>query len=486
MILWKNGIFHSLENASHSYHQMVTHQGLIVSFDDDISHIDFDQIVDLKGAHLYPGFVDSHLHMMGYGQRWSRPSLLELKNVDDMIAVIRQHPDDIIFEGYMSDHFDKVVLDQLFKKRPIVLRHTDYHAATVNTAVLNDLGLTSEDGCLKETDAMLAMNHYSHHSMQTLEQMFSTAIKKLYTFGVTGGHTDDLAYFNGFDETFKAINNVLIEMPFRAHLLINHHVLDEYLDAKLKWLDLNDYLQLGAIKIFYDGTFSSMTARVSIPYVNGTHGLTVLNVDELDTLIQKIRDHGLTLAIHVIGDIALSEVFSLLEKYPAPKGLHDRIIHASMWQSKEIQRAQKLPLIFDIQPQFIRSDIPHILQLFKTQRFTLYPWHTLMKHHLLLCGGSDAPVEIPNPLRGMYDAVYRETEDGIYDYQECLTRYEALKLYTSNANIPTYHHNRGYLRKGYIADFSILQDDILTIAKERFIANKVMMTVIHDHIVYKG
>ena len=67
-----------------------------------------------------------------------------------------------------------------------------------------------------------------------------------------------------------------------------------------------------------------------------------------------------------------------------------------------------------------------------------------MKNGITLCGSSDAPIEIPNPLLGMHVSIFRRLKDGsIFDPSEKISRFEALKLYTTYANIPTYKQNRG-------------------------------------------
>ena len=485
MILWKNGILHTLEHADQTYQQMVTDQGVIVAFDAETHDLPIDKVIDLKGGHLYPGFVDSHLHLLGYGRQLTRPNMKNINDKQAMLACIIKHHDHVIFEGYRGEGLTFADLNQF--DRPIVLRHRDYHSATVNKHVLKTLGINSQDGLLKEDLGYLAMSHYGQTTDQQLENMFEQAIQQLYAYGVTGGHSDDLSYFsNGFHGTLSVMNHVLQNMPFRAQLLVHHDVLDDYLDQQLPFLDVHPFLQLGPIKIFYDGTFSSKTALVSQPYVDDTFGLRIFEKNILEQLILKVRKHDLPLAIHVIGDQALDEVFDLLKKYPVKQGLHDRIIHASLWQEKSYEKARELPLIFDIQPQFLTSDIPDILSVFKKEPQTLYPFKTLMKQGIVLCGGSDAPVETPNPLFGMYDAIYRETtHHQIYHKEEQLTRFEALKLYTTNSQIPTYHTNRGYLKKGYVADFTVLQHDILTIPKAQFKSNPVTMTIIDEHIVYQ-
>lgn len=486
MILFKNGVLHSLENEHQTYHQMLTDNGVIVAFDDDIKDVQYDEIIDLKGAHLYPGFVDSHIHLLGYGQQLSRPTLKGLTREKEIIDVILKHPEYVVFDGYLAHSISFETLNQISQDRRIVLRHQDYHAATVNQHVLDDLSIKQAGGLLKEEQAQLAMDTYDKPTSDMLKNMFKNALSKLYAFGVTGGHSDDLAYFNGYHETLQVIEDVLKTMPFRTHLLMHHHILDDYLKDERHWLDQHPYLQLGAIKMFYDGTFSSMTALVSQPYVNDQYGYCVLGRESFETLVRKVRKASLPIAVHVIGDQGLSEVLDILRTYPVKDGLHDRIIHASMWQENDYIKAQNLSIICDIQPQFVSSDIPAVLNVFKSKPTHLYPWHSLQKHHIVMCGGSDAPVEIPNPLLGMYDAIYRETSIGVYHEEACLTRFEALKLYTTYANIPTYDHKRGLLKKRYVADFTVLEEDILKIDKNKFIDNKVLMTIIDENVVFKA
>ena len=105
MIHYINGVFHSLENETKIYQEMYTDHGVIVGFDDYKPSV-IDQTIDLNGAHLYPGFVDSHLHLMGYGQQQLRPSLAYL-NEKEMIDVINNHKETIIFEVYRQNLIKK-------------------------------------------------------------------------------------------------------------------------------------------------------------------------------------------------------------------------------------------------------------------------------------------------------------------------------------------------------------------------------------------
>jgi hypothetical protein len=489
MILWKNGYFHTLEDETKTYQKVATNQGVIVGFDDEIDNLDFEKEIDLKGLHVYPGFVDSHLHLIGYGQKLSLVSLDSFNEKESLLKEIKKQVslNNIFFEGYRPIHIDKYDLNDINKACPIVLRHSDYHSVTVNDYVLDVLGLKSETGFLTEEDAKLVIKTFHKQDKHALKNMLETSINKLYSYGITGGHSDDLYYFNGYQETLDIFNETLIDLPFRAHLLMHYKIIDEYINSNLPFLDQNQYLQLGAVKIFYDGTFTSKTALLNSPYLEtNEQGLRMFNQNELIELVKKLRKHNLPLAIHVIGDLGLKELIDILETYPPKKGLHDRIIHASLADLDTVKRMENLPIILDIQPQFITSDLPQILDIFSKQPQLIYPFKTYLNHNITICGSSDAPVEDPNPFKGMHAAITRTLKNKeVFQEDEKLSRYEALKLYTTYANIPTYKANRGLLKKGYIADFTVTKSDLLKIDLDRFLNQRVEMTVINEKIVYK-
>lgn len=487
MILWKNGILHTLENEHDVHTQMATDQGLIIGFDEDVKDLTFDQEIDLNGYHLYPGFVDAHLHIVGYGQKLLKKDLSSIRQKDEILAFIKTHVDQgfTFYEGYFDIGITKAELDEISTEKPIILKHNDYHSLTVNSVVLKHVNLTSDSGFLTEEDAQKVNKTYEVYDHDQIKKMIEHSISSLQSFGVTGGHSDDLYYFNGYHDTLSAFLEVLEEKPFRTHLLMHHKIIEDYKTAKHSFLDQNKYLQLGAVKIFYDGTFSSKTALLNHPYKGLSHqGIRIFKKDELIELVKKIRSYELPLAIHVIGDLGLKEVVELLKAYPPKEGLHDRIIHASLADLKTIKMMEDMPIILDIQPQFISSDLPSILSLFSIKPELIYPFKTYMKHNLVLCGSSDAPVEIPNPLLGMHQLIFRKKDGVVYQEEERLSRFNALELYTTYANVPTYKANRGMLKKGFIADFTVLSEDILTMDESSFFKDLVKMTIIDEQIVH--
>ncbi|MBU1141952.1 MAG: amidohydrolase family protein, partial [Firmicutes bacterium] len=138
MKLFKNGIFHTMETEDTIKYQMATDQGLIIGFDQAIEHLEFDEIIDLEGAHVYPGFVDAHLHLLGYGQKLSRPNLMNHQDKDIALKILEgsYHNGPLFAEGYFECGLTKDDLNRISIKHPIMIRHNDYHSLTVNNVVL--------------------------------------------------------------------------------------------------------------------------------------------------------------------------------------------------------------------------------------------------------------------------------------------------------------------------------------------------------------
>ncbi len=447
--------------------------------------------IDVQGWMGLPGLVDAHLHILGYGEKLT---LLQLnKSIDkkEILNKIRTHLKGpfLYVQGHVEQNLTKHDLDKQSSTVPILLRHADYHGATVNQALLNRIGLENHPtGILHEADAMKAVQSIPKYKKSELTSMIVRAIKQLQAYGITGGHSDDLYYFNGYKETLEAFEDALKVVPFRTHLLIHHQELGPFLESKRPWLNQNPYLQLGAIKTFYDGTISSQTALMSHPYQHtNTSGERQFSLKDWEALLIRIREAGLPIAIHTIGDQALDEVADWLTKYPVKTGLHDRIIHASFAKKSTIQKLKKLSLIFDIQPQFMSSDLPWALDMISPKTELIYPWKQYHRANLVLCGSSDAPVEIPNPLLGIKALTQRISDHNqqVYQPEEKLTMLEAIKLYTIGANAPTYDlAHRGTFKVGNLADFTFFSQDFLQ-DETTLNTTAVMMTVIDNQIVYQ-
>lgn len=478
-----------MEQPGLFFRSVTTDQGRIFAVGDEASNNGITEIIDVHGATVFPGWVDAHLHIAGYGERLTVPQLAGLSKGREVLLALKKafKGSPLLAQGYRELGLTASDLDQISPNVPILLRHTDYHGATVNSALLSKLNLQNRDGRLQEIEAAAAVAAMPRHSAQALESMVGEAIDALYRYGVTGGHSDDLAYFNGFQATLEAFEKTLRKKPFRAHLLIHHAVLDDFKASKRPWSHQHDRLQFGAVKVFYDGTLTSQTALLRHPYAGSSlNGVRVHTKEAFDTILKKVRSMGLPIALHVIGDLALHEVAESLTKYPVKKGLFDRIIHASFAGRDTLKLLCKLSLVIDAQPQFLTSDFPQGYSSFSKRPDLIYGWKSMRQAGLILCGGSDAPVETPNPLLAIDAAVHRRLSDGtIADPNERLTVFEALKMYTTDAQVPTMDATRGILQKGALADFTLLNGDPFQVPSEAIKNLAVVGTVVGEQFVFR-
>lgn len=490
MKLWKNGIFHSLREENKIYHQIATDQGVIVLVDDEIKDQTFDEIIDLKGNHVYPGFVDAHMHMLGYGQMLGRIQVFDMTKEEVIEKLKSSFNGKMLYaEGYKNDGLTKDDLNLISKDVPIYVRHNDYHSLTVNDFVLKENKIISKDGFLTEDLANDVLSKIPKYSLKELEAMLEESVLKLYAFGLTGAHTEDLYYFNGFNETLKAYENVLSKYPFRVIQLMHHETLNDYVKSKRPFLDQTPYLALGGVKMFYDGTISSKTALMYHDFKNTqSNGLRIHGYDGFVELVKKARALELPIAVHIIGDLGLEELCQILKDYPPKKGLLDRLIHTPYMTNEVIMKLKDLPVSFDIQPQFLSSDMPWSLDYFEVLPKLMFPWKSMLKENLILSGSSDAPIEIPNPLIGIHSLVYRKSRHNQQAYQmdEALSRFDAVKLYATSSHVQTYKKNRGYIEKGFCADFSIFEENLFIMDEKLFFKDITYMTVIDEKVVYKN
>ena len=181
MKLWKNGVFHTMLNENDTKYQMATDQGYIIGFDHQVEGLEFDEVINLRGYHVYPGFVDAHLHLLGFGQKLSRPNLMNIKNKKEAIRIIKDayHNEPLFVEGYFESGLTKDDLNQISQTHPIMIRHNDYHSLTVNQVALDMINLKDSNGVLTEEDAQMAMDNYPKHSDQELDKILENSISKL-------------------------------------------------------------------------------------------------------------------------------------------------------------------------------------------------------------------------------------------------------------------------------------------------------------------
>ncbi len=276
------------------------------------------------------------------------------------------------------------------------------------------------------------------------------------------------------------------ETGFHTHLLVHHLVIDEFVQQQPI---LPSTMSIGAMKLFVDGALGGRTALLGRGYSDDptTRGIEVHTPEQLEQLVKRARSYGFTVAAHVIGDLAIERFVQVLEKYPAPKGKRDRIIHATVVRPETLARIRKLPVLIDVQPVFLLDDADFIVDRLGLNRLDWsYRLRSLAETGALLCGGADAPISDPDVRRSLYAAT-EGTAGRVNKANETLSMYEALLLFTKNPHLATETHGRkGLLLPGYDADFVIFEEDFYRLRGEAILNNRLVETVQAGKTVYQA
>lgn len=473
--------------------------------------------IDLQGKTLYPGFVDSHLHMIGHGEKLMRVDLSKIDSSEDMREQLVLLADDLkegewlIGEGWNENNFpDRKIFHRLeldeISQNPMLLKRVCRHAILANSTALALAGITKDTpdpeggvivrdkegeptGYLLDAAQELVAEHVPPVSVDYLTKALRVSVDNLLSLGLTGGHTEDMAYYGHFSKPLQAFKNVVgNEVKFRAHLLRHHQAFEEMMETATY---AEPFVDPGPMKIFGDGSIGGRTAWLSKPYNDdpSTDGVAIHSDEALKDLVATARKHGEAIAIHVIGDMALEKALDAIELHPVPAGKRDRLIHTIVVREDLVERMKKLPVVLDLQPSFVTSDFPWVVERLGEERLEwAYAWKKLLDAGIICSGGSDAPIEEVNPLLGMYDAVTRrnpgETHEG-YMPEEKLSRFEAIRLYTvGSAEAICKEDVRGKIKEGFDADFTVVDRDLFEGAPEQFLEAQIEMTVVAGEIMY--
>lgn len=509
--LYKNGRIYSMASEDEVFESILTEDGRISAVNP--GEVEPDRVIDLKGGAMLPGLNDTHLHLVMVGKRLKSLVLYDENDVDRVKELIKDHSSDREWDlilGYDENNFkdgyriNRHELDALTDKPTLVARVCQ-HAGIVNTKALEALGIDASvedpEGGSYERDEHGELTGWVYDTafdrfraaqvddtIESVSDDITVAVEHLYTLGITGVHTEDMAYYGENDVPLNAYLNTIGEdaLKFRVNLLRHESVYEEMVEKSPKYK--KDWVDKDAMKIFADGAFGGRTALMKEPYEESDDtGLRIHTSENLEALVQKARRNGDAVAVHVIGDRATEMVLDAIEKYPVPEGLHDRLIHVSLLDDDLMERMARLNVICDIQPTFLTSDMPWVQDYIGKERADrLYNFRTMSGKGLLLGGGSDAPIEDVNPLSGVHALVTREGRTGVYNESEKIGVFEAFQMYTKNAAEIVYRGDRsGLIKEGYYADFTVFDRDVMSIGAEDLPETQVLYTIIEDEVVYQ-
>jgi predicted amidohydrolase YtcJ len=521
--------------------------GRIVGVYDGKPDVSGRNVVDLRGATLIPGFHDAHNHMIGFGLTLTEVDL-RVTSLDELYERVAGRAAEtaagewVVGSGYdqtkTGGHPHRDVLDEIAPGRRVWLKHTSGHMCVVNSLVLADLGIgnvapqvdggrVTTDGNgrptgLLEERAQELVGELTHpYPLATLKDAVASAGQQYLREGITSvteagvgggwvGHSpvELAAYQTAREQGRLHIRVELMVISDSLHSLGAHpgDGMELGLDLGLRTGFGDDWLRLGPMKIFTDGSLIGRTAAMSAPYAGqpqdgqpqgsqpqvsqqGNSGYLQADAAELTATIVAAHRAGWRVAAHAIGDRAIDlalDAFEAAAKYPRPDPRH-RIEHFAVARPDQVIRASERKVVAVPQGRFATELGDGMMAAVGPRRHSwLYRQRSLLEAGLVLPGSSDRPVVAGAPLLGIHDMVSRRTAAGApFNAAEAITADQALRAYTyGSAYASKAEHRKGSIEPGKLADFAALSEDPTAVGSDRIAGLQVLATIVDGEIRY--
>ena len=484
-------------------------------------------VIDLKGATVIPGFHDAHNHMIAFGLSLTEVDL-RVDSLDELYARVAARAaatpagEWITGAGYDQNktgaHPHRDALDQAAPGRRVWLKHTSGHMCVVNSLVLRDLGIDADashvDGGRVATDASgrptglmeeraqeLVSSLTRPYPLGTLTDAVAAAgeaylregLTSVTEAGVGGGWVGQspvelAAYVAAREQGRLHVRAELMVVSDAFHALAAHPSdgIEAGIDLGLRTGFGDDWLRLGPMKVFTDGSLVGRTAAMSAPYDGEPGNSGYLQADAgylTDTIIAAHRA-GWRVAAHAIGDraidLALDAFDAAAARYPR-RGPRHRIEHFAAARPDQVARAAALGVIPVGQGRFATEIGDGMLAAVGEGRHSwLYRQRSVLDAGVVLAGSSDRPVVTGTPLLGIHDMVNRRTASGApFNAGEAVTAEEALRAYTwGSAYASKAEHVKGSIKAGKLADFTVLSEDPAVVSRGRIAGLAVIATIV--------
>ncbi len=490
-----------------------------------------DTLVDLKGRFVCPGFNDSHMHLLNYGNAMSMCDLSG--DATSSLAALQQaltdfaagHPEGwILGRGWNQDYFTPATgiptredLDKVSTSRPICITRCCGHSLVVNTCALTLLGYDENtpvpeggaiergtdgelNGVFVDTAMVLVQSRFPKPTKEDLKQKILAGAAALNAVGVTSCHSDDLCAFENI--SWREILAALQELDAEKALTVRVYEQSQFTDVAglQSFLDLglttgsgNEMFKIGPLKLVGDGSLGARSAYMSTSYADAPDekGLAIFTQEQFNDLISLANANSMDAAIHAIGDGILDMILNAFDHAlrQHPRAHRSSIVHAQLTREDQLQRMKELGLCANVQTIFIDYD-SHIVHARAGEQLasTSYAFRSMKELGIPVSNGTDCPVENPNPMRGLQCAVTRQPLDGSlppYRPEEAFTVEEALQLYTSAGAYASYEEDfKGQIKPGMAADFVILDRSPFDVPAQEIHHIRTLCTFLGGKCVY--
>ena len=480
-----------------------------------LSHSETDEI-NLDGKTILPGLTDAHLHWEWQSRALKSVDVFEVSSKQIAIDRVKTRADEtpdgewVTGRGWAQDMWadrafpSKTDLDVVSPNNPVALNAKSGHASWVNSEALKIAGITTSTsdpdggqivrdsngeptGILLESAIDLVRDKIPDPSTEQLADMMADAQQLALQSGLTMVHDFD-------DPSCLSALQVLRErgnLSIRVLKNINQKWLPSAIESGIRTNFGDDWIRIGALKLFADGALGPKTALMFEPYEGepDNYGISVVDKEEMIEYVSRASAFGLPSTVHAIGDKAVHDVLDVFESVrkeeaqrdEIPSSRRHRIEHVQIIHPQDLGRLAELNIIASMQPIHATSDMITADRYWGERTQYAYNPRIQLDQGAVLALGSDAPVEPFDPFMGIHSAITRERNgqpEGGWHPSAKLTLDETLIGFTQG---PAYAANMedrlGKLSEGYLADLIVLDRDIYDVEPDAILDLNVLGTM---------
>jgi len=481
---------------------------------DILNKFQSEKTIDALGMFVYPGFVDAHCHFLGLGQTLQQVNLQGVASIAEFTEAIKAYhksnPDSWVFGRGWDESLWPVkqipsiaLLDSLFPDVPVFLKRVDGHSAVINSVAQKLAGITNKtvieggfidykngnftgrivDGAMTIVQDVMPERTSVDDAKALLKAQRVCFANGLTMLTDAGLDLNDILLIDSLHQTG------MLKMPLNVMVSDNEENKTYFYKNGAKY---TERLQVNSFKFYADGSLGSRSARLKTHYHDhATSGMMMRNRAYFEQQAKDMFTHGFQMNTHCIGD---SAVAMMLEIYGSVlQGTNDnrwRIEHAQVLSADDLSMFSKYSVIPSVQPTHALSDRRWAKDRLGDERINgAYAYKDLLQTNGILAFGTDFPVEDVSPLRTFFAAVFRKEpgETGIgWRMDQALTRQEALNGLTIGAAIANKQDSLyGSIEVGKLANFTILNTDLLKDPEDRLANTEVLKTIVHGEVVFE-
>ena len=490
---------------------------------------------------IYPGFIDAHCHFLAYTKGLSQADLVATKSEQEVIKRLKKYVKKnkarfrnidanskpwIVGRGWDQNDWENKefpnmdALNKAFPNLPVCLSRIDGHAVWINQAAINTLRLNPDTlveggefifskpiptadlmnsakspnpgtftGICIDNAAEIVKNQIPDVPYSVWQPYLKTGLKNCHSQGLTqlveaGIKVEDI--------------NMIQDLQSKKELSMRIYAMLACSEENLSYVSrmgmiLDDMLTVRSMKFYLDGALGSRGALLKSDYCDqlGHKGLQLMTIPKFEMYQVYLLNKGFQVCVHAIGDSANTIALNTFNKY-IPEGYDARwrIEHAQIVSGKDQKLFSKRSIIPSVQPTHATSDAAWAdSRLCNTINKGGYAYQNLLRQSKIIALGTDFPVEGISPIHTFYSATQRMDAGGKLEKpfigEQALSRKQALWGMTLWAAYANFDETRtGSLETGKLADFVVLNTDIITAEPSKILKTKVKATYLNGENVY--